>query len=712
MERQEPTALSMGLPEEPGFGAGTWRGFSASFLSRGDLPRLAGIGIAYFVLAFFGLQLASIHPNVTPVWAPTGLAIAATLLWGYRVAPAVFVAAFLVNQLFAGTTLTSLAIACGNTLEAVAAVCLIRSLNGNGNVFETPTDVAKFFVACLAATTISATIGVGSLALGGHAEAAVFWRIWRTWWLGDLAGAVVVAPVIVLWAESDLALITPDQIYRTAATYSASAVAGFICFSPLLQESVFHDALAFFVVLPLLWAALRQGPRDTATAALIISAFAVSGTLYQGGPFVQQHLNAALIVLMVFLISIVVPALALSAEASTSRRLETQQRQQSLKNEVLWQASAQAASGGSFVELLRMCLKRICQVSGWAAGHIYIPDNVDDPNCLRSSGAWHFERKARAPLAGDAKEPDLRRGEGLPGRIWATGKPIWLPDLRECDNLPRKGWLLRRGFRAAFGFPIYAEGKLQAVLEFFSTAKRPPDQDLMRIVQSIGEQLGRVIERKQAQDQREALETTLNALTLAVYFTDRTARVVYMNRAAEKLVNNGGGLRLENDRLVPVDRNARAAFMKSIDIVTADAVSLPLRDTTIAFPDAEGAGLIAVILPLHESELTGQTLTAAAAVFVQAAAALPLSTGEAFAQLYGLTKSELRVLLAMSPDLSLKQVAKTLGIGETTAKTHLQHIYAKTNTSRQSELIHLLMRFTPPLDFEHTANARLTVGGL
>src|SRR5262245_48158075 len=79
------------------------------------------VGFAYFVLADLGLRLASINPSVTPIWPPTGLAFAAILLWGNRIAPAIFIGAFLVNQLTAGSILTSLAIASGNTLEAVIA---------------------------------------------------------------------------------------------------------------------------------------------------------------------------------------------------------------------------------------------------------------------------------------------------------------------------------------------------------------------------------------------------------------------------------------------------------------------------------------------------------------------------------------------------------------------------------------------------------------
>src|SRR5215467_2340319 len=84
------------------------------------------VGLAYFTLAYLGLRLASINPSATPIWPPTGFAIAAILLWGYRIAPAIFIGAFLINQLTAGSVFTSLAIAGGNTLEAVIAGYLVR----------------------------------------------------------------------------------------------------------------------------------------------------------------------------------------------------------------------------------------------------------------------------------------------------------------------------------------------------------------------------------------------------------------------------------------------------------------------------------------------------------------------------------------------------------------------------------------------------------
>jgi DNA-binding NarL/FixJ family response regulator len=86
-----------------------------------------------------------------------------------------------------------------------------------------------------------------------------------------------------------------------------------------------------------------------------------------------------------------------------------------------------------------------------------------------------------------------------------------------------------------------------------------------------------------------------------------------------------------------------------------------------------------------------------AAIFVQDPIVVPPFLGEAFAKLYGLTGSELRVLLAMAPGLSVKEAAELLGMGDTTARTHLQHIYGKTGTSKQTELLYLFMSSTPPV---------------
>ena len=163
-----------------------------------------------------------------------------------------------------------------------------------------------------------------------------------------------------------------------------------------------------------------------------------------------------------------------------------------------------------------------------------------------------------------------------------------------------------------------------------------------------------------------------------------------MNPAAKRQIGTSNAIRVENGQLTPINRKARVALVNAIEAI-ADEANLPTSSLTIALPGVgDNAGLIATVVRLG-------ALPGTAAIFVQDPILTPLFPGEAFADLYGLTGSELRVLLAMVPGLSVKEAAEMLGIGETTAKTHLQHIHSKTGTSKQTELVHLFMSSTPPV---------------
>ena len=197
----------------------------------------------------------------------------------------------------------------------------------------------------------------------------------------------------------------------------------------------------------------------------------------------------------------------------------------------------------------------------------------------------------------------------------------------------------------------------------------------------------------------EALETTLNALTSGVYLADSLGRIIYMNQAAERQIKNSNVIRIENNHLAHFDQATRAALARAIDDAIAEESGTPDAGSSVALPAREGAGLVATILPLARGERRnlGGAFAAMAAVFVQDPIVVPPFPGEAFAKLYGLTASELRVLLAMAPGLGVKEAAEVLGVSETTAKTHLQHIYGKTGTSKQTALLHLFMSSTPPV---------------
>src|SRR5262249_4046597 len=157
---------------------------------------LIGIGVTYLVLAKSGLALALIHPSASAIWPPTGFALAAIVLWGYRVLPAIFLAAMIANATTFGSIGAAISIATGNSLEALVGAALINVWCNGRDTFSTANTVAKFAVVCAAlATPISATVGTASLALAGQAQWTNFANIWLTWWLGDMISALVVTPV-------------------------------------------------------------------------------------------------------------------------------------------------------------------------------------------------------------------------------------------------------------------------------------------------------------------------------------------------------------------------------------------------------------------------------------------------------------------------------------------------------------------------------------
>ena len=284
---------------------------------------LVAVALAYFILAKLGLRLASINPSASPIWPPTGFSLAMVLLCGPRVWPAIFVGALAANATTAGTLATSCIIALGNTLEGVVGGYLIGRWAGGRDCFATPGRVVKFaLISAGPATVLSATIGVTTLAVAGLAAWASYGPIWMTWWLGDVAGALVVTPLIVLWAQSDPRQFDRQQWLDAAAVFGCATAIGLIAFSPLLGHSQYTSPLAFLAVGPLLWAALRRGPRDTATVAVILTGFAIWGTIASAGPFGAFGRNESFLMLLMFMISMSTPSLVLSADVAIRRASE------------------------------------------------------------------------------------------------------------------------------------------------------------------------------------------------------------------------------------------------------------------------------------------------------------------------------------------------------------------------------------------------------
>ena len=178
----------------------------------------------YFFVGKAALSLAFLHPSITVVWPSTGVAIAACLLGAYRVWPGVLVGAFLVNQTTMGTVLTSATIAAGNTLEALLGAYLLNRFASGRRAFWQAEGVLTFTVlVAVLSTTVSATIGVTSLALAGDATGRPLDLMWLTWWLGDATGALIVTPVVVLWSSPVPLAGPPRRRWKACSCWACSS---------------------------------------------------------------------------------------------------------------------------------------------------------------------------------------------------------------------------------------------------------------------------------------------------------------------------------------------------------------------------------------------------------------------------------------------------------------------------------------------------------
>jgi PAS domain S-box-containing protein len=294
---------------------------------------MAAVTCAYVAAGKLGLTLAFVHASASAVWPPTGIAIASMLLFGMQLWPAMLAGAFLVNVTNGGAIPASLGIAIGNTLEAVLAVMLTRRLAGGVEAFERARNLFRFvFLAGMVATTLSATIGVTSLALSGAAPWRQFGSIWLTWWLGDAVSACIVTPVLVLWARHPRVRWERRQVVEGALLIVGIIATAVAVFGGIAAFSRDHLPIEFVCIPVCLWAAFRFGPREAATSVLLLAIVAVWGTIHGFGPFAGGPDHRAVALLQTFIGVVGVTVLGVGTLVGERRMAEHGMRQ---LNEVL-----------------------------------------------------------------------------------------------------------------------------------------------------------------------------------------------------------------------------------------------------------------------------------------------------------------------------------------------------------------------------------------
>ena len=296
------------------------------------LPAIGALALIYFVAGKLALRLAFLHASVSPVWPPAGIALAALLVLGFRVWPAIFVGAFLVNLTTLGNILTSLGIASGNTLEALCGAWLVNRFAGGARVFGRPQDVFKFALAALVSTTVSPTFGVSSLAVGGFAQWSSYWPIWLTWWLGDASGVLVIAPLLLLWSvPATQRTWNQKQVLEVSVLLLLLVVLAETVFGGWLPISARNYPISFICGPIVIWTAFRFTPRETATGIFILSTIAIWGTLHGFGPFILQSENQSLLMLQSWTAALTITAMAIAAAITERNQVALEQQKDAVE---------------------------------------------------------------------------------------------------------------------------------------------------------------------------------------------------------------------------------------------------------------------------------------------------------------------------------------------------------------------------------------------
>lgn len=277
-------------------------------------------------------------------------------------------------------------------------------------------------------------------------------------------------------------------------------------------------------------------------------------------------------------------------------------RRQSQKAQLLFDLAQMAAEAESFEAALEQALRAICALSGWSVGHAFVVP-PGDPDTLVSTPIWiESEPGIAAALRAKTEALTFRPGFGLPGVILATGEPLWIADTDGSDNFPR--WKL--GFRGAFGFPLKSDGATVAVLEFFTRSPMAPDPELLLTVRALGEQVGRVFERRRREDREKLLSSELNHRfknMLAVIQALASQTFAGSGASREAVAAFGGRLRAiaqAQDMLFAADRE-ELGLRDAIETAITGSGNAPERfaieGQNIGFPPERA---VPVMLAVHE----------------------------------------------------------------------------------------------------------------
>jgi PAS domain S-box-containing protein len=491
-----------------------------------DLLIFVGLAAAYVATAKLGFRAALIAEQVSPAWPPSGLALWAMLVFRRRAWPGIWAGALLANLTTNVPLLPAAGIAVGNTLEAITGAWLLREFADVDRSLDRLRQVtALITLAALVSTTIAATIGTASLCAAGLQHWDDFGMLWRIWWLGDAMGNLLLAPLLLtlsFWFSSQ----RDGSWFEVVALETLAITVSVLVFTSRASPFAAHP-LEYLVFPVVIWAGLRFGHPGAALVNSTMSRIAIYGTLRGMGPFGATPVTQeSIIVLQIYTGLTAVSGLVLGAAVADRKRSE-------LLRQTDYTLATILSEERDLEHAAPRILQDVCRTLEWEVGVLW--QTNDTTQTLEYIDSWHDDDRLKEFVA-DSRQRRFQRGEGLPGRVWATRRPAWIYDVTVDPNFPRRAVAQRLGLHGGFAFPLLIGSRVLGVIEFFTSSPRQVDRSLLTLMEAAGSQIGQFIERRRAEQrvaESEALYSAIvNAALDCVVTIDSAGKIIEFNPAA------------------------------------------------------------------------------------------------------------------------------------------------------------------------------------
>ena len=428
---------------------------------------VAVVALAYYGAGRIGLELAYLNGAVAALWPPAGLGLAVLFLYGVRLWPAIVIGDLLLGD-YSTPLGTVLAQTLGNTVAVVVAALLLRRLTGGRAGLDRVADVLALVACAVVAAVVSAAFGPVSLLLGDVISADELGQVFRTWTLGDAAGVLVVAPVVLTWAGAGLRAIQRRELVEGTVVLAVLVA---------LAELTPQRDVPYIVFPVLLWAAVRLGPRGAATAVLVVCSITVWNTAQNDGPFVRDSITDSLLATQLFIAVSALTSLVLAAETAERTRAgaalaasEASQRALADEQAALRRVATLVASGLPPSRVFGQVTEEVAMLLAMPGANVMRYDGARTATVV---GGWSEDGALTLPL-GSTFDLD---GDTVVAKVLRCGTPQRV-DRYEGTSGNLAETMQRSGYRAAVAAPVTVAGRLWGALAAGTRSDEPLPEGL------------------------------------------------------------------------------------------------------------------------------------------------------------------------------------------------------------------------------------------